>query len=398
MSDERILTNEELTNQEFEKELENYLVSTVHTGRRVTGTVEQITETEVRINIPGYKGVGIIPVDELSDEPLSPENMLKIGDEVTAVVTKPNDLEGFAMLSKKRIDSVVNMGIVKDAFDNNKILSGKIVQIIKGGVLVSTNSVRVFVPASLASLRYVADLNTLLNTDVSLKIIEFDEKKNRATGSIKAVLAEEYKVKETAFWSTAEEGKAYNGIVKSITNFGAFVDIGGIDGLVHITELSWSRIKHPSDVVKLGQAIEVYIKSLDKEKKKISLGYKKDSENPWNTFSASAKVNDVVECKIVRLVPFGAFAEILPSVDGLIHISQIANKHIAKPEDELSVGMVVSAKIIELDLEKKKISLSMRELLAPEERKADSEEASESEAENVSEITASEASEAEVTE
>ena len=377
MSDERILTNEE-----FEKELENYLVSPVHTGRRVTGTVEQITETEVRINIPGYKGVGIIPVDELSDDSVKPEEMLKIGDEVTAVVTKPNDAEGYAMLSKKRIDSIVNMGLIKDAFDNNTILSGKIVQVIKGGVLVSTNSVRIFVPASLASLRYIADLNSLINTDVRLRVIEFDDKKNRATGSIKAVLAEEYKEKETAFWSTAEEGKVFNGVVKSLTNFGAFVDLGGIDGLVHITELSWSRIKHPSDVVKVGQEIEVYIKSLDKEKKKISLGYKKDSENPWNTFAKTAQINDVVECKIVRLVPFGAFAEIFPSVDGLIHISQIANKHIAKPEDELSVGMFVTAKIIELDLDKKKISLSMRELLAPEERKASDEEAEAAEAAN----------------
>ena len=392
MSEERILTNEELEiletqgNQEFEKELENYLVSPVHTGRRVTGTVEQITETEVRINIPGYKGVGIIPVDELSDDnAVNPEEMLKIGDEVTAVVTKPNDAEGFAMLSKKRIDSVLNMGVIKDAFDSGAVLNGRIVQIIKGGVLVSTNSVRVFVPASLAALRYIADLNSLLNTDVKLKIIEFDEKKNRATGSIKAVLEAEYKEKETIFWASAEEKKVYNGVVKSLTNFGAFVDLGGIDGLVHITELSWSRIKHPSDVVKVGQEIEVYIKSLDKEKKKISLGYKKDSENPWNTFASTAKVNDIVECKIVRLVPFGAFAEILPSVDGLIHISQIANKHIAKPEDELAVGMVVSAKIIELDFDKKKISLSMRELLPPEERKASDEEAEAAEAEAVEE-------------
>jgi 4-hydroxy-3-methylbut-2-enyl diphosphate reductase len=300
-----------------------------------------------------------------------------MGDEITAVVTKPNDLEGFCLLSKRRMDEKVNMSLIREAFENDAVLDGKVVSVIKGGLLVSINGARIFVPASLSSLRFVKDLNSLNNTAVRLKVIEYDERKNRATGSIKAVLATEQKVVQDAFWETAQEGKEFKGIVKSLTNFGAFVDIGGVDGLVHITELSWGRIKHPSDVLKVDQEIDVYIKTLDREKKKISLGFKKMSENPWADFASKINLNDVVECKIVRIVPFGAFAEIFPGMDGLIHISQISNKHISKVEDELSLGMIVSAKVIEINAETKKISLSIRELLEPEERKetAENEEA-----------------------
>lgn len=365
-----VMADEKMMTSEFAELMENYLVSPVHINKRVTCTVEQITETEVRVSIPGYKGLGYIPADELTDDSsVKPADLVKVGDEINAIVIKPNDVEGTCLLSKKRVDSEQNMVAIKEAFDNQTILEGKVVSVIKGGLLVSVNSVRVFVPASQASLRYVQDLSSMQNTTVSLKIIDFDERRNRATGSVKVVLAAEQKAKEEAFWATAEEGKTYQGTVKSLTTFGAFVDIGGVDGLVHITELSWSRIKHPSEVVKVGQDIEVYIKSLDTEKKKISLGFKKECDNPWNKFMDTVKLNDTITVKIVRIVPFGAFAEILPGVDGLIHISQIANKHIAKPEDELSLGMEVEVKVIEIDAEKKKVSLSMRELLAPSEQK-----------------------------
>lgn len=362
-----VMTEERISTSEFEKELENYLVSPVHTGRVVTGTVEQITETEVRINIPGYKGVGIIPLDELTDDnSKKPADLVNIGDEITAKVIKPNDLEGYCMLSKKSVDSLVNMEKIKEAFENGEIVSGKVVSQVRGGLLVSVNSVRVFVPAPLASLRFLQDLSVLVNQDVKLKIVDFDERRNRAKGSIKAVLEEEQKKLSDEFWANAEVGKKYTGKVKSLTSFGAFVDLGGVDGLVHITELSWARIKHPSEVVKEGDTVEVYIKSIDPEKKKISLGYKKDIDNPWLIFTSKYGINESVECKIVRIVPFGAFAEIIPGVDGLIHISQIANKHVAKPEDELSIGQVVTAKIIDVDDENKKVSLSIRELLEPE--------------------------------
>ncbi len=363
-----VMSEEMNTTSEFEKELENYLVSPVHTGKTVTGHVEQITETEVRINIPGYKGVGIIPADELSDDStVKPADIVKIGDEVTAKVIKPNDAEGFCLLSKKSIDSIANIQFIKDAFEKQEIVEGKVVGVIKGGILVSVNSVRVFVPASLATLRYTADLSVLQNQTVNLKIVDFDERRNRATGSVKVVLKEEQDKIEAAFWADCEVGKTYTGTVKSLTSFGAFVDLGGVDGLIHITELSWSRIKHPSEVVKEGQSVEVYVKAIDDEKKKISLGYKKDEDNPWNLFKSQYQLNDIVECTIVRIVPFGAFAQIIPGVDGLIHISQIANKHVAKPEDELKIGEVVAAKIIDINAETKKVSLSIRELIAPKE-------------------------------
>lgn len=394
-----VMAEEKMMTSEFAEQLENYLASPVHINKRVTCTVEQITETEVRVSIPGYKGLGYIPADELTDDSSTkPADLVKIGDEINAIVIKPNDVEGTCLLSKKRVDSEQNMVAIKEAFDNQTILEGKVVSVIKGGLLVSVNSVRIFVPASQASLRYVQDLTSMQNTTVSLKIIDFDERRNRATGSIKVVLAAEQKAKEEAFWATAEEGKTYQGTVKSLTTFGAFVDIGGVDGLVHITELSWSRIKHPSEVVKVGQEIEVYIKALDTEKKKISLGFKKECDNPWNKFMDTVNLNDTITVKIVRIVPFGAFAEILPGVDGLIHISQIANKHIAKPEDELSLGMNVEVKVIEIDAEKKKVSLSMRELLAPSEQKdaqkeAVAEEVTEEAAEEVAEEATEEVAE-----
>ena len=363
-----VMAEEIYTTSEFEKELENYLVSPVHTGKTVTGHVEQITETEVRINIPGYKGVGIIPADELTDDStVKPSDIIKIGDEITAKVIKPNDAEGFCLLSKKSIDSIANLQFIKEAFEKQEIVEGKVVNVIKGGVLVSVNSVRVFVPASLATLRYTADLSVLQNQNVKLKIVDFDDRRNRATGSVKAVLKEEQDKIEAAFWADCEVGKTYTGTVKSLTSFGAFVDLGGVDGLIHITELSWSRIKHPSEVVKEGQSVVVYVKAIDEEKKKISLGYKKDEDNPWTLFTNQYQLNDIVECTIVRIVPFGAFAQIIPGVDGLIHISQIANKHVAKPEDELKVGEVVAAKIIDINAETKKVSLSIRELIAPKE-------------------------------
>lgn len=362
-----VMSEERTNTSEFEKELENYLVSPVHTGKTVTGVVEQITETEVRINIEGYKGVGIISLDELTDDATAkPSDLVKVGDEVTAKVIKPNDLEGYCMLSKKAIDSLLNMSKIKEAFENGEILEGKVIKALEKGIIVSSNSVQVFVPAPLASLRFIQDLTTMMNQEVRFKVIEFDERRNRAKGSIKAVLVEEQKALEDAFWSSVEEGKTYTGKVKSLTSFGAFVDLGGVDGLIHITELSWTRIKHPSDVVKEGDTVEVYVKSVDKEKKKISLGYKKTEDNPWTIFTNSYKLNDVVDCKIVRIVPFGAFAQIIPGVDGLIHISQIADKHIAKPEDELTIGETVQAKIIEIKDEEnaKRVSLSIRELIA----------------------------------
>ncbi len=364
MSEEKTMPMGE---ENFADMLENYLNSSLHSGQIIKGTVDRVSSNEVNINIPGYKGVGVISLDNLSDDSqFKPEEHFKVGDEIEAMVIKKNDVEGTVLLSKKKVDSHKNSEILKAAFESKEILTGKVIDVNKGGVTVSVNSCKIFVPNSLATERMSDDKNLLLNTEVSLKIIDFDERKRRAVGSIKAVLDEERKKVQEAFWADVAEGKVYEGIVKSLTNFGAFVDLGGVDGLVHISELSWGRIKHPSEVVKAGDQITVFVKEIDNEKKKISLGFKKAEDNPWVKIENDFKVDDVVKCKIVRLVPFGAFAEIIPFVDGLIHISQISNKRIEKPADVLNVGDEVEAKIIEIDMEAKKISLSIRALLSEE--------------------------------
>lgn len=361
MSEVKTMPNGE---ENFADILENYLNSSLHIGQVVKGTVDRVSPTEINVNIIGFKGVGIISLDDLTDDPQAKtSDVAKIGDEIEAMVIKKNDLEGYVLLSKKKVDSYKNIEKIKAYAESQEIVNGKVVEINKGGASVLVDSVKVFVPNSLATERFTEDISFLMNTEVALKIIDFDERRKRAVGSIKAVLVEEKKKLQDAFWADAEVGKVYQGTVKSLTNFGAFVDLGGVDGLVHISELSWGRIKHPSEVLKEGDVAEVYIKDIDQETKKISLGFKKAEDNPWVKVANQIKVGDTIECKIVRLVPFGAFAEIIPFVDGLIHISQISDKRINKPADELQIGEVVEAKVIDMDLEKQKISLSIRALL-----------------------------------
>ncbi|MBQ4517247.1 MAG: bifunctional 4-hydroxy-3-methylbut-2-enyl diphosphate reductase/30S ribosomal protein S1 [Clostridia bacterium] len=348
----------------------------IHTGDVVTGTVIEVGPTEVIVDL-GVKQDGIIPASEISDDPnLTPEDIVKVGDEIQGFVVRVNDVEGKITLSKKKLDSYKTWDAIVKASEEGTILEGKVDGVVNGGVIVTYKSFRVFVPASLANDRYLSDLNELVGKVVPFKIIDINERRRRIVGNIKTVLTAQKQELEGAFWAEAEVGKKYTGIVKSLTSFGVFVDIGGVDGLVHISELSWSRIKHPSDVVSVGDSIEVYIKDINEETKKISLGYKNPAENPWEIAKAKLNAGDVVKVKIVRMLPFGAFAEILPTVDGLIHISQIANKRIEKPQDELSIGQEVDAKIVDIDWENKKIALSIRALL-PEPEVAPVEEAAE---------------------
>ena len=360
MSEEKIIEN---TNElSFAEELEKSMV-TLKTGDIVKGTVIGITATEVYVNL-GAKADGVIPVGELSDDPaVLPEDIVKVGAEIDVFIVRVNDVEGTVLLSKKKIDSIAGWKKIEGALESQEILEGKVVEAVNGGLIVLSHGVRVFVPASQASAKFVQDLSVLVGNDVSFRIIDLNPRKRKIVGSIKSVASEVQKQNLEAFWSTAEIGKEYDGVVKSLTDFGAFVDIGGVDGLVHISELSWSRIKHPSEVLKVGDTLKVNVIGLDKEKNKISLGYRKQIDNPWNIAKETLHVNDVVTVKIVRLVPFGAFAEILPSVDGLIHISQISTERIEKPASVLSIGQEVQAKITELDLEKQKISLSIRALM-----------------------------------
>jgi (E)-4-hydroxy-3-methyl-but-2-enyl pyrophosphate reductase len=354
--------NKETQEQNFAEMLEESLKG-FNMDERVHGVVVGITPTEVYVDV-GRKQAGYIPAAEFTADPNAKlEDLVKIGDEMDLLIMKTNDQEGTIMLSKRRIDSLKGWDDIAEAEKDQKVLSGKVSDIVKGGLVVAYNGVRVFIPASQATANRGDDINELKGKDVEFKIIEVNQQRRRAVGSIRAVLRDERKAEQEKFWETAEEGQKFTGTVKSLTNFGAFVDLGGIDGMIHISELSWNRIKHPSEVVNVGDKVNVYIKNLDKEKKRISLGYKKDEDNPWNKISEQYPVGTVCDVTIVSLTPFGAFARIIPGIDGLIHISQISDKRIEKPQDVLKVGDVVKAKITEIDTEKKRISLSMKALL-----------------------------------
>ena len=347
----------------FEEALEASLQS-LSTDERVRGVVVGIAPNEVQVEVVGRKQTGYIPVDELSAAPnVNPEDVVKVGDELELLIMRTNDQEGTIMLSKKRVDAMKGWDKVVAAEESGEILDGVVTDVIKGGILAVTNGVRVFIPASQASLTRMEDLSPLLKQEVRFKIIETNKSRRRAVGSIRQVARDERKEKEAAFWAQAEIGQKYTGVVKSLTSYGAFVDLGGVDGMIHISELSWKRIKHPSEVVNVGDTVEVYIKDLDTEKHKISLGYRKVEDNPWEIFKANYPIGSVVTAKVVGMTTFGAFAQIIPGVDGLIHISQIADRRIEKPQDELEIGQEVKVKITNVDFDHKRISLSIRALL-----------------------------------
>ena len=364
---------EELLNESF-KETDNSKV--------VTGTVVRITPTEVFVDVPGRKQTGVVAFDDLSSDNISKcEDVVAVGDEIQLVIMKTDDQDGVLKLSKRLYDAVKGWDDIVAAKEADEIIEGTVSAVIRGGVLVSAKGTRVFVPASLTGVPRNQELSVLNGATVKFKIIDVNPARRRAVGSIKVVTDAERKEKQEALWATLHEGDKVQGTVKSLTSYGAFVDLGGIDGMVHISELSWSRIKHPSEVVKVGDVVEVTIKSLDEETKKISLGFKKIEDNPWEILKRDYPVGTVVDAKIVSFATFGAFANILPTVDGLIHISQISWDRIKTPQDVLKVGDVVKAKIIEIDFDKKRVSLSIKELLEKPEEVA--EDATEEAAEEV---------------
>ena len=456
------LTMAENNEMNFAEALEETL-KPIKSGEVVKGVVIGVTPTEVRVDI-GNKYDGVIPVDELTDE-VNPdvESLVKIGEEVEVYVVHVSDRDGVVTLSKKKIDAVKGMEELKVDFENSEILTGRVIELVKGGVVTIVKGVRVFIPASECAERYINDLGVLLGTEQKFRIIKMDvdrRGRQKVVGSIKSVAKEESEKAAAEFWASAEEGKQYKGVVKSLTSFGAFVDLGGVDGLihiselaptrishpseavkvgdeievyikeldkeknrislvkelkeqkaaefwasaevgkqyvgtvksltsfgafvdlggvdglVHISELSWQRVSHPSEVVKVGDQIEVYIKELNQETGKVSLGYKKEQDSPWVKATSNLAVGVDIKCKIVRILPFGAFAEVAPYVDGLIHISQISNERIGKPSDVLAIGDVVDAKVVEINNETKQIGLSMKALMAPveEEEAAPAEE------------------------
>ncbi len=344
----------------------------LYVGKKVRGTVAQVAPNEIHVDI-GAKQSGVVTADELTDDPtLTTSDIVKVGDEIDLMVLKVNDQDGLVMLSKKRCDAQAGFEVIKEAYEAGEILDGVVTDVVKSGVLVLTNKTKIFVPASHVAMHKVEDLSTMLKKQVKIKILEINDKRGRALASIKAAekeaYAEERKVAEEKFWAEAEVGKKYTGEVKSLTEYGAFVDLGGVDGMIHRSELSWTkRIRKASDVLKVGDVVEVYIRELDAEKKRISLGYRKQEDNPWEILKSTYNVGDTAKVTIVSFTDYGAFAKVIPGIDGLIHISQIANQRVEKIADFLQIGQEVDVQIIDIDYDKKRVSLSMRALLEDEE-------------------------------
>ena len=367
--DEQIMEEKETVQKSFEEMTDEEAFEASLSGltgdQKVEGTVVAVNASEVTVDI-GRGVTGYISAAEFSSDPnVDLLSEVKVDDKINLIIMKINDQEGTAMLSKRRYDAIAGWDNIVAAKDSGEILTGYVKEIIKGGVVVYTNNVRVFIPASQATASRNDSLEELKGKEVSFRVIEIGRGR-RAVGSIRSVLREQKKAAEDKVWANIAVGDRFTGTVKSLTSYGAFVDIGGVDGMVHVSELSWARIKNPSEVVLVGDTVEVYVKALDAEKRKISLGYKKEEDNPWVIFQNNYNVDDVVKVTIVSMTTYGAFARIISGIDGLIHISQIANKHIAKPQDELTVGQEVEAKITAIDLEKKRVSLSIRALLEPE--------------------------------
>lgn len=360
----------------FEEMLEESLKS-LNTDEKVHGVVVGISPTEVYVDV-GRKQAGFIPANELSNDPsVKPEDVVKIGDEMDLLIMKTNDQEGTIMLSKRRVDAMKGWDEIAEAQESGEVLEGKVIEVVKGGVIVLKGAMRVFVPASQATAARGEDLNELMGKEVRFRIIEVNRQRRRAVGSIRSVLREERKAAQEKFWEQIEEGQQYTGKVKSLTNFGAFVDLGGVDGMIHISELSWNRIKHPSEVLSVGDTVDVYVKGLDREHGKISLGYKRPEDNPWEKLKNEYPAGTVCDARVVGMTQFGAFANVIPGIDGLIHISQIADHRIEKPQDALKVGDIVKVKITDIDFDKHRVSLSIRALLE-EQQEADDKAAAES--------------------
>ncbi len=371
-SDNNTTQNEIMEGMSFEQMLDSY-TKPPRAGERVKGIITSVTPAAIYVDL-GIKCTGVLPYAEITDDPsVDAEAEFKKGDEIEVQIVKYNEPEGIVTLSKKKLDGDKNWQIIADAAENNTTLNGKVIEAVKGGVIMQCGPNRVFIPASHTDFPKTEEgvteeqLKSLVGNSYDIKILpDVNPQRRRAVGSIRKVAAEARKAQRDAFWADIEVGKKYTGTVRSLTNYGAFVDLGGVSGMVYITELSWKRIKHPSEVVNVGDTVDVFVKAVDVEKKRISLGLRTEETNPWTILATKYAEGDEAEVKIVSIMPFGAFAELIPGVDGLIHISQLADKKVEKPQDVVSVGDVVNVKIMSIDYEAKKVSLSIRALIAPE--------------------------------
>ena len=346
----------------FEEMLAASEAKPLYAGKIVKAKVISVSPTECVVGIDGSKHTGIVKLSEMSHDPNAKmEDLVKVDDELDLVVVKTNDQEGVDTLSRVRFEAQKGMKDVSEAAENGTVMEGDVMEANKGGVVVNVKGVRVFVPRSQATMRRDEDYTKLVGQHVKLVITECAARK--IVGSINKVTAEENKAKRDEFWKNVEVDKQYTGVVKSLTSYGAFVDIGGVDGLCHISELSWNNIKHPSEVVSVGDTIEVYVKSYDPENQKVSLGYKKEEDNPWEKLKNEYPIGSEFEAPVVSITKFGAFVRILPGIDGLVHISEISNERVNKVSDVLKVGDMVKVKLINVDFDRKRISLSMKACL-----------------------------------
>ena len=366
------IIKDEAMDAEFMAALDQMDRVRVYTGNRVKATVVAVNKTEAVVDI-GTKHSGYILADELSANPnLTPEDVVKVGDVIDCIVTKINDADGYVYLSKKQVDAQAGIEKIAKAKEENATINGVVTAVVKGGVIVtSEEGARVFVPASQTGVSRNGKLEDILKKEVGFKVIEVNEGRGRVVGSIRAAEKEITDAAKAKFWEELEVGKEFTGEVKSMESYGVFVDLGGVDGMVHSSELTWGRIKHPKEIVAIGDKLNVYVKAFDPEKKRVSLSAKKAEDNPWTKFTSEFAVDDVAKVQIVSITPFGAFAQIIPGVDGLIHISQIALERVTNVAQVLSVGQVVEAKITEIDEEKSRVSLSIKALLTPAEETAE---------------------------
>ena len=350
-------------NLSFEEMLEDSLV-TIRNGEVVEGTVIGVKDNEIILNI-GYKADGILTKNEYSnnsDVDLTAE--VKPGDKLTVKVLKVNDGEGQVLLTYKRLKAEKGNKRLEEAFENKEVLTAKVAQVLDGGLCVNVDETRVFIPASLVSDSYEKDLSKYKDQDIEFVISEFNPKRRRIIGDRKQLLVAKKLEQQKELFAKIKVGDVMEGTVKNVTDFGAFIDLGGADGLLHISEMSWGRVESPKKVFNVGDHVRVFIKDINDTK--IALSMKFPAENPWNGAAEKYAVGNVVKGKVARMTDFGAFVELAPGVDALLHVSQIAKEHIEKPSDVLKVGQEIEAKIVDFNEDEKKISLSIKALLAPE--------------------------------
>ena len=363
-----------MSEMSFEQMLEESL-KTIRNGEVVEGTVIDVKPDEIILNI-GYKSDGIITRNEYTNEPnVDLTTVVKVGDTLEAKVVKVNDGEGQVLLSYKRLAAEKGSKRLEEAFENQEILKAKVSQVLAGGVCVIVDETRVFIPASLVSDTYEKDLTKFKDQEIEFVITEFDPKKRRIIGNRKTLLVAKKAELQKELFAKIKVGDVIEGTVKHVTDFGAFIDLGGVDGLLHISEMSWGRVENPKKVFTVGQTVRVFIKNSTDTK--IALSMKFEDENPWNGAAEKYAVGNVVKGKVARMTDFGAFVELAPGVDALLHVSQISHEHVEKPADVLKIGQEVEAKIVDFNEAEKKISLSVKALLAPEEEETTEEEASE---------------------